>query len=328
MIINSDLNNEEPLVSISCITYNHVNYIKDAIEGFLMQKTSFKFEVLIHDDASNDGTEEIIRDYEAKYPNIIKPLYETENQWIKGRIGSAIFNFPRAHGKYIALCEGDDYWTDPYKLQKQVDFLENNADYGLVCTDFNILHQTNGKIENSLFKNQPQRFPVYTKLEDFLLAAGFMAPCTWLCRKEFLPSFSKNHSDSSFAWLLQVFAKSRVCVIPDTTTVYRKLPESASHSKSINVRYSREVGILTTQLDFIKDYKLSDTLKLKVLKRHYHTILPSLVALGENEELKLANYYLSKEERSFRDKCLFFLARFHLGGKLVNLYYWFRDNTK
>lgn len=97
------------LVSISCITYNHAPYIRDCIEGFLMQKTNFLFEILIHDDASIDGTTEIIREYELKYPDIIKPLYETENQWIKGRKGSKIFNYPRAKGRYIVLSEGDDY---------------------------------------------------------------------------------------------------------------------------------------------------------------------------------------------------------------------------
>jgi len=99
----------EPLASISCITFNHVKYIRDALNGFLMQKTNFPIEILIHDDASTDGTEEIIREYEGKYPEIIKPLYEKENQWGKGRRGSAIFNFPRTKGKYIAMCEGDDY---------------------------------------------------------------------------------------------------------------------------------------------------------------------------------------------------------------------------
>ena len=99
-----------------------------------MQQTNFAFEVLIHDDASTDGTTEIIKEYEAKYPDIIKPIYEDENQWVKGRRGSAVFNFPRAKGKYIALCEGDDYWTDPLKLQKQVDFLEKSLDYSMCST--------------------------------------------------------------------------------------------------------------------------------------------------------------------------------------------------
>ena len=104
------------LVSICCITYNHEDYIADAIEGFLMQKTDFKYEVLIHDDASTDRTAEIIRKYERKFPNLIKPIYQTENQHSKGiKVGK--YNIERALGKYIALCEGDDYWVDPCKLQ-------------------------------------------------------------------------------------------------------------------------------------------------------------------------------------------------------------------
>ena len=126
-------------VSISCITYNHEPYIRQCLNGFIMQKTTFAYEVLIHDDASTDATAEIIREYEEKYPDIIKPVYETENQWLKGKRGSAVFNFPRAKGKYIALCEGDDYWTDPLKLQKQVDFLEAHASCVLCCHRFNTL---------------------------------------------------------------------------------------------------------------------------------------------------------------------------------------------
>src|SRR5690625_3999133 len=100
------------IVSISCITYNQSSYIRQCLDGFLMQKCNFKFEVLIHDDASTDNTADIIKEYQAKYPDIIKPIYQAENQYSKGVRGINIrFNFPRAQGKYIALCEGDDYWT-------------------------------------------------------------------------------------------------------------------------------------------------------------------------------------------------------------------------
>ena len=129
---SKDVDNNPIVVSISCITYNHAPYIRQCLDGFMMQQTNFAFEVLIHDDASTDGTTEIIKEYETRYPDVIKPIYEDENQWVKGRRGSAVFNFPRARGKYIALCEGDDYWTDPLKLQKQVDFLENHLEYS-VC---------------------------------------------------------------------------------------------------------------------------------------------------------------------------------------------------
>lgn len=139
-----------PLVSISCITYNHAPYIRQCLDGFMMQQTNFAFEVLIHDDASTDGTTEIIKEYEEKYPDIIKPLYEEENQWVKGRRGSAVFNFPRAKGKYIAMCEGDDYWTDSLKLQKQADFLEANPDFVMCSHCFDVLLQEAGRFENKI----------------------------------------------------------------------------------------------------------------------------------------------------------------------------------
>ena len=117
-----------PLVSISCTTYNHELYIEDALEGFLFQETNFPFEILIHDDASTDRTADIIREYEARYPTLIKPIYQTENQYSRGN-KPGLINLKRAKGEYVALCEGDDYWTDPLKLQIQVDFLEKHPDY-------------------------------------------------------------------------------------------------------------------------------------------------------------------------------------------------------
>lgn len=116
-------------VSISCATYNHKDFIRKCLEGFVMQKTNFEFEVLIHDDASTDGTTEIIKEYEKKYPHIIKPIYQTENQLSQKKTVTERFNLPRAQGKYFAFCEGDDYWTDENKLQTQVDFLDNNPDF-------------------------------------------------------------------------------------------------------------------------------------------------------------------------------------------------------
>ena len=125
------MENNEPIVSICCLAYNHEPYIRQCLDGFMMQKTDFPFEVLIHDDASTDGTAAIIREYETKCPDIIKPIYQIENQHKKrtGILQNIVL--PRAKGKYIALCEGDDYWIDPYKLQKQVDFLEANEDFSI-----------------------------------------------------------------------------------------------------------------------------------------------------------------------------------------------------
>ena len=123
-----------PLVSIICLTYNQAQYIRKTLEGFVMQKTNFPIEILIHDDASTDETADIIREYENKYPQIIKPIYQQENQYSKKVAIGATYIYPKVKGKYIALCEGDDYWIDPLKLQKQVDFLESHLDYALVYT--------------------------------------------------------------------------------------------------------------------------------------------------------------------------------------------------
>jgi glycosyltransferase involved in cell wall biosynthesis len=122
---------KRPVVSIICITYNQEKFIAKALDGFLMQKTTFPFEIIIHDDASTDKTPSIIRQYAKKHPDIFKPTYEEVNQYSTSKWQFLCDMYYAARGKYIAMCEGDDFWTDPRKLQKQVDFLEANQDYAL-----------------------------------------------------------------------------------------------------------------------------------------------------------------------------------------------------
>ena len=137
-------NEIKPLVSICCLVYNHEQYLRDCFEGFVKQQTTFPFEILVHDDASTDHSADIIREYTEKYPNLFKPIYQKENQYSKGVRISFEYQYPRAQGKYIALCEGDDYWTDPNKLQMQVDFLEAHPEYSM-C-----FHGAKVKYEDSL----------------------------------------------------------------------------------------------------------------------------------------------------------------------------------
>jgi glycosyltransferase involved in cell wall biosynthesis len=139
------MDNDLILVSICCITYNHEDFIRNAIEGFLMQETGFSVEIIIHDDASTDKTPEIIREYASKYPRLIIPVFQKENQYSKGLKPFQHFVLPMARGKYVALCEGDDYWTDRFKLQKQVDFLEKNIDYSLCVGGYRMLKQETGE---------------------------------------------------------------------------------------------------------------------------------------------------------------------------------------
>ncbi|WP_372644064.1 glycosyltransferase [Ancylomarina sp.] len=134
----------KPLVSINCITYNHGNYIAQALEGFLIQKTTFPIEIVICDDASTDNTASIIQEYVDKYPDLIIPLLQSKNQYSQGLKPDFDIVMPRCQGKYVAHCEGDDYWIDPYKLQKQVDFMEANPEYSFIFNDCEILDQSSG----------------------------------------------------------------------------------------------------------------------------------------------------------------------------------------
>lgn len=143
-------NTETPLVSVRCITYNHEPYIAQAIDGFLMQKTNFPFEVVIHDDASTDKTADIIREYEKKYPLIIKPIYQTENQYSKGNGAVTKVVNTKLKGKYIAFCEGDDYWIDENKLQVQFDFMEYHPECSL-CVHNTIIHDLMNKSNDMFF---------------------------------------------------------------------------------------------------------------------------------------------------------------------------------
>lgn len=135
-----------PVVSVCCTTFNHEPYIAEAIDGFLMQETEFPFEILIRDDCSTDKTASIVKEYAEKYPSLIKPVFEKENTYSKG-VKPMPQLFKLATGKYIALCEGDDYWTDPLKLQKQVDFLEESEDYVITYTSAEGFDE-NGKVDN------------------------------------------------------------------------------------------------------------------------------------------------------------------------------------
>lgn len=161
-----------PVVSICCLAYNHNNFIRECLNGFLIQVTTFPVEILIHDDASTDNTGKIIREYEAKYPQLFKPIYQTENQYSKGITVSRNFNFSRATGKYIALCEGDDYWTDPLKLEKQFSYLEANTSSPICFHPVYWLDQNTGNMTKTYY-GAPGIKSFYT-LDDLLEYSNFI----------------------------------------------------------------------------------------------------------------------------------------------------------
>ena len=146
--------NRPLMVSIRCTAYNQEEQIRECLDGLVMQQTNFRFKAVVHDDASTDGTATIIKEYAEKYPDIIKPILETENQYSKHDGSLERIMNEAATGKYVAWCEGDDCWIDPLKLQKQVDYLESHPDCMLVHTDMEVKDVNTGEVLHGKWKKQ------------------------------------------------------------------------------------------------------------------------------------------------------------------------------
>ena len=174
------------MVSICCTAYNQAPYIAQTLQSFVDQVTDFPFEVLVHDDASTDGTADIIRDFAARYPEIIKPICQTENQYSQRISINTVYQYPRAKGKYIAFCEGDDYWLDPHKLQKQVDYMESHPDCTLCFTNGKC--EENGIVDRRVIPWTPAYRSAYKSTGDYdmgeMALLDYIPTASLLCRTE------------------------------------------------------------------------------------------------------------------------------------------------
>ncbi len=223
---------QKPLVAIQCITYNHEPYIRDALEGFVMQKTDFPFVAIVHDDASTDKTADIIREYAEKYPDIIKPIFETENQYSKkdGSLGRIMNDAISATGaKYIAMCEGDDYWTDPLKLQKQVDFLESNNDYAMCYTQARIFYQQKQTISKNIYGKKYSGFTDLLKRNKIPTASVVYRMKDYKMYLSEVKPQIRGWKMGDYPLWLYFSIKSNIHCIESVTSIYRFLNQSASH---------------------------------------------------------------------------------------------------
>ncbi len=262
---------EVPLVSICCITYNHSRYIRDAIEGFLIQKTTFPVEIIIHDDASTEGTNLIVKEYADKYPDLIFPIFQKENQYSKGIKPWPKFVFPRARGKYIALCEGDDCWTDPLKLQKQVDFMEENEDYSICFHDVKVVAENKTSDIKKYNLNYSNNQDVFT-FDQLLKIGNFMHTPSVVFRipnKE-LPIVNAVTGDYFLHLHNAYFGKIKR--IPHIMACYR-VHKGGTFSNRENWTKEKLIENSNKQIraykQFLKEYKLNKSQTIVINERLY-----------------------------------------------------------
>lgn len=289
---------EQPLmVTIRCATYNHEAYIRQCLEGFVMQKTNFRFEAIVHDDASTDGTVAIIREYAEKYPDIIKPIYETENQYSKRDGSLRRIMDAHTHGKYVAVCEGDDYWIDPLKLQKQVDFLEGNPEYGMVYAKVNT-YISKGKRFGNIWGGD------YTTFDD-LLQKNTIPTLTVLYRKDLYMQYLRVVKSSEKNWLMGDYPmwlwfayKSSIAFMPEVIGVYRVLSNSASHSKNPLNIVDFIISVYDIRYFYVKQFSHKIEFSINV-ERTWWMLIRSILE-QKNTEIQLYSSLLKKNLQSLR----------------------------
>lgn len=307
------------MVSIICFAYNHEKFIRDTLEGIVNQKTIYKYEIIIHDDASTDSTADIIREYEAKYPNLFVCIYQTENQYSKGTNIENTFCYPIVRGKYTAICECDDYWCDENKLQKQVDFLESHEDYVACAHTSRVLDFMTG--DEYLYHEASEDETL--SLHDIIHWGGNKrySTCTVLYRSEYnvRPKEFLLGIIGDYPRALYLALSGKIYFMKDPMAVYRTCThgswtESYETSRSFKLENIEAVCKMLGDIDDYSDRKYHDLFEMEQMELRYP------ILLEENRYSEIYRDYKKLwKTYSFKSTTYIFLASHFpkLFGKLV-----------
>lgn len=270
-------------VSVLCTAFNHEKYIRDTLDGFVSQKTDFPFEVLVNDDCSSDGTAGIIREYAAHYPDIIRPFYQEKNLYTQGgmpHLFATVF-YPNAQGEYFTLCEGDDYWSDPEKLQRQADFLDAHADYS-ACVHNTLVHYCDGSMPDAPLRSAGDGdrdvdfFTVIRGSSHSFHTSSIMA------RREYIvspPDFhyaAAKHGFTDYAIALWLVLNGKIRFLDRVMSVYRIGSNPAAWSAKLDAHYARlkefitgELAMMELLIPHLTDEAQIDATRRVMLERRY-----------------------------------------------------------
>ena len=251
-------------VSIICTNYNKGDWVREAIDSFLNQKTNFDFEIIIIDDASTDHSYEIIQEYQNKFPEKVRTFRNEVNLGIT-KTWKKICR--EAEGQYIARCDSDDFWIDPLKLQKQVDLLDASIDSLWSNTEFDMVDLDGNLIQKNAFANKV--LPLIDSYEEMLVMKGMTMASTWLVDTALMQDVSAQISDTAaddtFELQLELFKRTKISFLSDSTTVYRMNLGSDSKPMTLEIAEKRFTGILDSQIKYLNKYPDQDIQRISHL---------------------------------------------------------------
>ena len=290
------------ILSVVIVTYNHERFIAQALDSVLIQKVDFDYEIVIGDDCSTDNTGNILIEYQKRYPGKIRLLLHERNLGLYGRF-NFIESFKVCRGRYVALLDGDDYWTDPCKLQKEVDFLETNPDYGMVHGDVNHLYQNTGRLIKNYNRSNKNKIPEGDIFEELLCTKFHLIKTMTVCfRKELIDKYFDFEVSINRKWMmgdlalwLEISRHSKVHYLDESLATYRLLEESVSRTKDLKRLHKFHKSVYGVRFYYWEKYSKKQEIKEK-LEKDYHIML-----LGDAyrmNDLDLAN----NARRYFKDK--------------------------
>lgn len=251
-------------VSIICTNYNKGDWVREAMDSFLNQKTNFDFEIIIIDDASTDHSYELIQEYQNKFPEKVRTFRNEVNLGIT-RTWKKVCQ--EAKGQYIARCDSDDFWTDPLKLQKQVDLLDASTDSLWSNTEFDMVDLDGNIFQKDAFANKA--LPLIDSYEEMLVMKGMTMASTWLVDTALMQDVSAQISDTAaddtFELQLELFKRTKISFLSDSTTVYRMNLGSDSKPMTLETAERRFTGILDSQIKYLNKYPDQDIQRISHL---------------------------------------------------------------